>query len=325
MTSDLSERSKQLQCAQTDAQQAFQQSKAQHADLLNQVQTAKLATQQAHVAQIEAEQQLQITQHASAQQLNQVTTGFDQQACAAAHSAREESNEKLQMLQQQCEDQLAAAMSEADQKMSALTMQLSQKLQVAQTDAQQQQPPQVHDVQHQADAQLQTHEMQQKLEIEHQECQQLQAQHDDSLKQLQQQLQACQQECKSLQAEKLALEQQVQSAKADSARDLQDLRDNTKSAAAAQMRQHSLKLEDEQSTHKKAASRLQVEVAELQAALERQQEDSERHEHQVLQEHMAGLAAKDTMVQQMWRELHESKQSSRRYAFNIIKHSQDHV
>ena len=162
MTSDLSERSKQLQCAQTDAQQAFQQSKAQHADLLNQVQTAKLATQQAHVAQIEAEQQLQITQHASAQQLNQVTAAFDQHVRAAKHSAHEESSEKLPTLQQQYEDRLAAAMSEADQKMKAITMQLSP------------QPPRVYDVQHQADAQLQTHELQQKLEIDHQECQEQQ-------------------------------------------------------------------------------------------------------------------------------------------------------
>ncbi len=75
--------------------------------------------------------------------------------------------------------------------------------------------------------------------------------------------------------------------------------------------------EDEQSAHKKATGRLQIEVAELQAALERQQEDSVRREHQMLQEHMAGLAAKDTMVQQMWSELHERKQDSRRYAFNI--------
>ncbi len=81
------------------------------------------------------------------------------------------------------------------------------------------------------------------------------------------------------------------------------------------MRQHSLKLEDEKSAHKKAIGRHQIQVAELQAALERQQEDSVRREHQMLQEHMAGLAAKDTVVQQMWSELHESKQGSRRYAF----------
>ena len=37
----------------------------------------------------------------------------------------------------------------------------------------------------------------------------------------------------------------------------------------------------------------------------------------MLQEHMAGLAAKDTMVQQIRSELHESKQGLRRYAFNI--------
>jgi len=321
VTSDLSERSKQLQSAQTDAQQTFQQSKAQHADLLNQLQTAQLATQQAHHAQVEAEQQLQTTQHASAQQLSQVTADFDQQVHAAKHSACEKSGEKLQILQQEYEDQLAAAMSEADQKMSALTTQLSQQLQAAQSDAQQQQL-QVRDMQHQADAQLQTHELQQQLEVEHQsrlKCleQQLQAQHADSLKQLQQQLQACRQDCESLQAEKLTLEQQVQSAKADSDRDMQEPRDNCKGAVAAQMRQQSCKLEDEQSAHKKAASLHQIEVAELQAALERQQEDSVRREHQVLQEHMAGLAAKDTMVQQMWRELHESKQDSRRYAFSI--------
>ncbi|KAA6422652.1 MAG: hypothetical protein FRX49_07512 [Trebouxia sp. A1-2] len=122
VTSELSERSKQLQAAQTDAHQAFQQSKAQHADLLKQLHRAQVATQQAHDAQAEAEQQLQTTQQVSAQKLNQ-----------------------------------------------------------------------------------------------------------------------------------------------------------------------------------------------LQAALERQQEDSVRREHQMLQEHMAGLAAKDTMVQQMWSELHESKQGSRRF------------
>jgi len=273
VTSELSERSKQLQSAQTDAQQTFEHSKAQHADLLNQLQTAQLATQQAHDAQVEAEQQLHTTQQASAQQLNQVTADFDQQVHAAKFSAYEESGEKLSILQQDCEDQVAAARSEAQQ-----------------------------------------------LEAEHQDRiqhlqHQLEAAHHDSLKPLQQQLQACQQDCESLQAEKLALEQQVQSAKADSARDLQELRDTAKSAVAAQMRQHSLKLEDEKSAHKKATGRLQIEVAELQAALESQQEDSMRREHQILQEHMAGLAAKDTMVQQMWSELHESKQGSRRYAF----------
>ncbi|KAL0039151.1 hypothetical protein WJX77_009490 [Trebouxia sp. C0004] len=118
VTSDLSERSKQLQAAQTDAHHAFQQSKAQHADLLDQLHRAHLATQQAHDAQVEAEQQLQTTQHASAQQLHQVTADFDQQVHAAKHSAREESGEKLQIVQQEYEDQLAAAMSEADQKMS---------------------------------------------------------------------------------------------------------------------------------------------------------------------------------------------------------------
>jgi hypothetical protein len=164
----------------------------------------------------------------------------------------------------------------------------------------------------------------QQLEAEHQDRiqhlqQQLEAARHDSKKQhQQQQLQACQQDCKSLQAEKLVLEQQVQSAKADGARDLQELRDNIKSAVAAQMRQHSLKLEDEKSAHKKATGRLQVEVAELQAALERQQEDSVPREHQMLQGHMASLAAKDTMVQQMWSELHESKQGSRRYASTSV-------
>ncbi len=232
VTSDLSERSRQLKTAQTDAQQTFQQSEAKHADLLSQLKTAQLATQQAHDAQVEAEQQLQTTQQASAQKLNQVTADFDQQVHATKHSAYEEFGEKLQILQQECEDQVAAARSEAQQ-----------------------------------------------LEAEHQDRiqhlqQQLEAAHHDSKKQLQQQLQACQQDCESLQAEKLALEQQVQSAKADSARDLQDLRDKTKSAVAAQMRQHSLKLEDEKSAHNKATSRLQLEVAELQAALERQQEDS---------------------------------------------------
>jgi len=98
---------------------------------------------------------------------------------------------------------------------------------------------------------------------------------------------------------------------------LQELLDKCK---GAQMRQHSCKLEDEQSAHKKAAGRHQIEVAELQAALERQQEDSVRREHQLLQEHMVGLAAKDTMVQQMWRELHERKQDSHRYAFNCGSH-----
>ena len=131
------------------------------------------------------------------------------------------------------------------------------------------------------------------------------------MKQLQQQLQACQQECESLQAEKLTLEQHIQLVKADSARDMQELRDKTKGAVAAQMRQHSCKLDEEQTAHKKAADRHQIEVAELQAA----QEDSVRREHQVLQEHMAGLAAKDTMVQQMWSELYERKQDCRWYAF----------
>ena len=274
-TSDLSERSKQLQSAQTDAQQAFLQSKAQHADLLNQLQ---IATQQAHDAQVEAEQKLQTTQQASAQQLNQVTADFDQQVHAAKHSAYEESGEKLHILQQGCEDQVAAARSEA-----------------------------------------------QRLEAEHQDRlnrvqQQLEAAHHDSLEQLQQQLQACGQDCESLQAEKLTLEQHVQSAKADSDRDLQELRDNAKSAVAAHMRQHSRKLEDEQSAHKKATGRFQIEVAELQAALEQQQEDSVRREHQVLQGHMAGLAAKDIMVQQMWSELHGSKQESRRYGLNCCRH-----
>jgi len=321
VTSDLSERSKQLQSAQTDAHQAFQQSKAQHADLLNQLQTAQLANQQAHDAQIEAEQQLQTTHQACAQQLNQVIADFDQQVHAAKRSAHEESGEKLQILQQECEHQLAATVSEADQKLSAVTTQLSQQLQAAQSDAQQQQL-QGHDMQHQADAQLQTvtHELQQQLEVEHQDrlkCleQQLQADHDHSLKQLQQQLQACQQECESLQAEKLTLEQQVQSVKADNARDMQELRDKTKGAVAAQMRQHSCKLDEEQTAHKKAAGRHQIEVAELQAALERQQEDAVRRERQVLQEHMAGLSAKDIMVQQMWSELYERKQDCRRCAF----------
>ena len=290
MTSDLSERSKQLQSAQTDAQQVFQQSKAQHADLLNQLQRAQLATQQAHDAQVEAEQQLQITQQASNQQLIQVTADFDQQMHAAKHSAYEESGEKLQILRQQYEDQVAAAWSEAQQVES----------------------------EHQDRLQ----HLHQQLEVEQQKClnrlqQQLEAAHHDSLKQLQQQLQARQQDCESLQAEKLTLEQQVQSAKADSARDLQEVRDKCKGAVAAQMAQHACKFEDEQSAHKKATGRLQIEVAELQAALERQQEDSVRREHQMLQEHMAGLAAKDTMVQQMWSELHERKQDSRRYAFNI--------
>jgi len=40
-----------------------------------------------------------------------------------------------------------------------------------------------------------------------------------------------------------------------------------------------------------------------------------RRERQVLQEHMAGLSAKDTMVQQMWSELYERKQDCRRCAF----------
>ena len=277
-TSDLSERSQQLQSAQADAQQAFLQSKAQHADLLNQLQVAQLATQQAHDAQAETEQQLQTTQQASAQQLRQVTADFDQQVHAAKLSAYEESGEKLQILQQGCEDQVAAARSEA-----------------------------------------------QRLEAEHQDRlnrlqQQLEAAHHDSLEQLQQQLQACGQDCESLQAEKLTLEQQVQSAKADSDRDLQELRDNAKSAVVAHMRQHSRKLEDEQSAHKKATGRFQIEVAELQAALEQQQEDSVRREHQVLQGHMAGLAAKDIMVQQMWSELHGSKQESRRYGLNCCRH-----
>jgi len=173
-------------------------------------------------------------------------------------------------------------------------------------------------MQHQADAQLQTvtHELQQQLKVEHQDrlkCleQQLQAHHDGSLKQLQQQLQGCE----SLQAEKLTLEQHIQLVKADSARDMPELRDKTKGAVAAQMRQHSCKLDKEQTAHKKAADCHQIEVAELQAALESQQEDSVRREHQVLQEHMAGLAAKDTMVQQMWSELYERKQDCRRYAF----------
>jgi len=292
-TSDLSERSKQLQAAQTDAHQAFQQSKAQHADVLNQLQRAQLATQQAHNAQVESEQQLQTTQQASAQHLTQVTADFEQQMHAAKHSAYEESGEKLQILQQEYEDQVAAARSEAQQL--------------------------------EAEHQDRLKHLHQQLVVEHQTRlnrlqQQLQAAHADSLKQLQQQLQACQQDCESLQAEKLTLEQQVQSAKADSARDLQELRDMTKSAVAAQMRQHSCKLEDQQSAHKKAAGRHQIEVAELQAALERQQEDSVRREHQVLQEHMAGLAAKDIMVQQMWSELHESKQGSRQYAFNCCSH-----
>jgi len=306
VTSDLSERSKQLQSAQTDAHQAFQQSKAQHADLLNQLKTAQLTTQQAHDAHIEAEQQLQTTQQACAQQLNQVIADFDQQVHAAKRSAHEESGEKLQILQQEYEHQLAATVSEADQKLSAVTTQLSQQLQAAQSDAQQQQL-QLHDMQHQADAQLQTvtHELQQQLGIEHQ----------DHLKCLEQQLQACQQECESLQAEKLTLEQQVQSVKADNARDMQELRDKTKGAVAAQMRQHSCKLDEEQTAHKKAAGRHQIEVAELQAALERQQEDAVRRERQVLQEHMAGLSAKDIMVQQMWSELYERKQDCRRCAF----------
>jgi len=304
VTSDLSERSKQLQSAQTDAQHIFQQSKAQHADLLNQLQTAQLATQQARDAQVEAEQQLQNTQQVSAQQLNEATAVFDQQVHAAAY---EGSDEKLQSLQQEYEDQLAAALSEADQKMSVLTMQLSQQLQEAQRGAEQHQLLQVHDMQHPADTQLQT--------VTRKVQQQLEAEHQDRLKQLQQQVQACQQDCESLQAEKLALEQQVQSAKADSARDLQELRDKIESAVAVQVRQHSCKLKHEQSAHKKAAGRLQIEVAELQAALEHQQEDSMRREHQVLQQHMAGLAAKDTMVQQMWTELYERKQDCRRYAF----------
>ncbi len=275
VTSDLSERSRQLQTAQTDAHQVFQQSKAKHADLLSQLKTTQLATQQAYDAQVEAEQQLHTTQQASAQQLNQVTADFDQQVHAAKSSAYEESGEKLSILQQDCEDQVAAARSEAQQ-----------------------------------------------LEAEHQDRiqhlqQQLEAAHHDSKKQLQQQLQACQQDCESLQAEKLALEQQVQSAKADSARELQEVRNKCKGAVAAQMAQHSRKFEDEQSAHQKATGCLQIEVAELQAALERQQEDSVQREHQMLQEHMAGLAAKDTMVQQMWSELHERKQESRRYAFNI--------
>ncbi|DBB00819.1 TPA: hypothetical protein ACH3X1_000747 [Trebouxia sp. C0004] len=45
VTSDLSEHSKQLQAARTDAHHAFQQSEAQHADLLNQLHRAQLATQ----------------------------------------------------------------------------------------------------------------------------------------------------------------------------------------------------------------------------------------------------------------------------------------
>ncbi len=290
MTSELSERSKQLQSAQTDAQQTFEQSKAQHADLLNQIQRAQLATQQAIAAQVEAEQQLQITQQASAQQLSQVTAEIDQQVHAAKHSAYEESGEKLQILQQQCKDQVAAARSQAQQL----------------------------EAEHQECLQ----QLHQQLETEQQNClnhqqQQLETAHLESLKQLQQQLQSCQQDCESLQAEKLGLEQQVQSAKADSARDLQELRNTAKSAVAAQMRQHSLKLEDEKSAHKKTTGLLRIEVAELQVALERQQEDSMRREHQMLQEHMAGLAAKDTMLQQMWSELHESKQGLRRYAFNI--------
>ncbi|DBB00492.1 TPA: hypothetical protein ACH3X3_002197 [Trebouxia sp. C0006] len=286
VSSELSERSKQLQSAQTDAQQMFEQSKVQHADLLNQIQRAQLATQQAIDAQIEAEQQLQITQQASAQQLSQVTADIDQQVHAAKHSAYEESGEKLQILQQECEDQVAAARSEAQQL--------------------------------EAEHQERLQQLHQQLEIEQQNClnrqqQQLETAHLESLKQLQQQLQSCQQDCESLQAEKLVLEQQVQSAKADSARELQELRDNIKSAVAAQMRQDSLKLEDEKSAHKKATGRHQIEVAELQAALERQQEDSMRREHQMLQGHMAGLAAKDIMVQQMWSELHDSKQGSRRF------------
>ena len=293
VSSELSERSKQLQSAQTDAQQMFEQSKVQHADLLNQIQRAQLATQQAIDAQIEAEQQLQNTQQASAQQLSQVTADIDQQVHAAKHSAYEESGEKLQILQQECEDQVAAARSEAQQ----LETEHQERLQ----------------------------QLHQQLEIEQQNClnrqqQQLETAHLESLKQLQQQLQSCQQDCESLQAEKLVLEQQVQSAKADSARELQELRDSIKSAVAAQMRQHSLKLGDEKSAHKKATGRHQIDVAELQAALERQQEDSMRREHQMLQGHMAGLAAKDIMVQQMWSELHDSKQGSRRYAFQYFRH-----
>ncbi|KAA6422651.1 MAG: hypothetical protein FRX49_07511 [Trebouxia sp. A1-2] len=66
-------------------------------------------------------------------------------------------------------------------------------------------------------------------------------------------------------------------------------------------------------SHRSQLATQQAHDAQLQAALERQQEDSVRREHQMLQEHMAGLAAKDTMMQQMWRELHESKQGSRRF------------
>ncbi len=227
MTSDLSERSKQLQSAQTDAQQVFQQSKAQHADLLNQLQRAQLATQQAHDAQVEAEQQLQITQQASNQQLIQVTADFDQQMHAAKHSAYEESGEKLQILRQQYEDQVAAAWSEAQQVES----------------------------EHQDRLQ----HLHQQLEVEQQKClnrlqQQLEAAHHDSLKQLQQQLQARQQDCESLQAEKLTLEQQVQSAKADSARDLQEVRDKCKGAVAAQMAQHSCLRMSSQLTRRQLAA-----------------------------------------------------------------------
>ena len=84
-------------------------------------------------------------------------------------------------------------------------------------------------------------------------------------------------------------------------------------------------VEDSQKAHNKAADRHQIKVAELQSALEQQREEFVRQEHEALDRHMAGMAAKDTMVQQMWAELHDRKQDCQRYVENspVYVHATD--
>lgn len=310
-TSDLIERSQQLQSAKTDATQVFEQSQLQRADLLRQLQAAQLATQQACDAQLDTEQKLHHRQQVSDKQLREVTAEMCQQAQAAKHS-----QDALSLLQEEFQQRLAAALSEADQKLSSTTAGLSQQLRAAQAHAQHQQQ-QLQDLQCHADSQLQvaTTALEQRLQVEH----------GGSMQQLQQQLQTCQHDYQSMRTQNIALEQQVQSAKAAKVADLQELRDKFKSAHDANLRQHFGMLEDTKRAHKKAADRHAIEVAELQAALEREQDRSVQREHQALQEYLAGMAAKDTMVQQMWGQLHDKKQDCERYLMTPSKPLQGSV
>ncbi len=205
--------------------------------------------------------------------------------------------QNLQNLHQEADQKLAAAAAEADSKLQAATADLQQRLQAFQQNAGNQ-------------LQLATTQLQQQLQAEHRDIhqqlqQQLQASqssasqlHTEKLT-LEQQLQSCRYQVENLHAEKSKFEKQVASAEAKGAGDMLELRQNFKAALTTHMGAHSAKLEETQKAHKQEFERHQQDIIELQRVLKSQGEDSLRREHQALQQHGGGMAAKDQMVQQM--------------------------